>query len=161
MPNAARLALLVAFTALPTTVVLATNDGWGKWQDDGANIYEFLGNHQFRFSGYKKVWVPHQGARNPISTFYRRDERGQYMREHKELSGAWEAGENVCTVTHTGGNKAAGNLKIYVGSIECCMEARRLGPTLVLRALSGGAPATDKAGEPDICASRTLKQEPK
>src|SRR5687768_3532862 len=98
MPSATQLAFLISLTTLPVTTALANKDGWGRWQDDNANVYEFLPNHQFRFSGYAKVWVPHQGARNPISTFYRRGERGQYMQEHRELSGAWEQGEGICTV---------------------------------------------------------------
>src|SRR5687768_4081876 len=102
MPGAMRLILLIAFAALPTTFALAAGDAWGRWEDgDGANIYEFRPEHQFRFSGIKKVWVPRQGfAPNLLSNLPRaREPQGQYMQERKEISGAWEAGENICAVS--------------------------------------------------------------
>jgi hypothetical protein len=80
------------------------------------------------------------------------------MLQRKESVGAWEAGENVCAVSVSGRGKVGGNLRIYAGSVECCMEARRLGPTLILTVLgSNDTPATDK-NEPEICANRTLRQ---
>jgi hypothetical protein len=161
MLNAARLTLL-ALAALPTDLVLANDDAWGRWHDDGgANTYEFLGNHEFQFVGFKKVWIEHRGfASTPLANLPRaREPRGQYMQQRIEFSGAWETGENVCTSTVPGLGKVTGNLKIYAGSVECCMEAKRLGPTLVLRALRSDTPAADKADGPEICANRALRQD--
>ena len=66
MPNVARNVLLSAVLMLPASV-MATDETWGAWTDDsGINIYEFLPNHQFRYSGIEKVFVKYQGG-NPIA----------------------------------------------------------------------------------------------
>jgi hypothetical protein len=159
---AARITLLIGLIAVLTRTGLAADEAWGRWQDDdGANIYDFGQNHQFRFLGLKKVWVQRQGfAPNLLSNLPRaREPQGQYMQERKEFSGAWETGENICAVSVAGRGKVSGNLKLYAGSVECCMEAKRLGPMLVLSAISSdNIPATDKAEEPAICANRALRQ---
>jgi hypothetical protein len=147
--------------ALPTSLGLAADGAWGRWQDDsGATIYDFRQNHQFQFSGVKKVWVPRQGfAPNPFANIPRaREPQGQYVQERMELIGAWETGENVCAVSIPERGKVGGNLKLYAGSVECCMEAKRLGPTLILRVLRSDDALAPGKTEPEICTNRALRQ---
>jgi hypothetical protein len=81
------------------------------------------------------------------------------MQERKEFVGAWESGDKVCYGINDEGGKVVGNLKLYVSSVECCMEAKRLGPTLILRALNGEKASPEKAdGKPEVCINRALRQ---
>lgn len=142
--------------------IVDADETWGKWQDEnGANIYEFLGNHEFRFHGIELVWVPQQGWSGSLfQNFPRaRQPRGQHMQERKEFVGAWESGDKVCYGINDEGGKVVGNLKLYVSSVECCMEAKRLGPTLILRALNGEKASPEKTdGKPEVCVNRALRQ---
>jgi hypothetical protein len=152
--------------AVPMRFSVAAEDAWGRWQnDDGSNVYEFLVNNQFRFSGIQKVWVQQQGfAGSPFANIPRSNAtRGQYVQERKDFSGAWETGQNICAVTLPSRGKVTGNLKLYVGTAQCCMEAKRLGPTLVLRAIRDDEDpalkhrATKDEGL-DVCVGRALRQ---
>jgi hypothetical protein len=143
---------LIVLLTVQNQIGAAAEQAWGAWEDEGgANLYEFLPNNQFRFSGVQKVWIKYRG----IIPFSPSEgwARGRYISERTNLSGAWEAGPNICTAIDPSGVKVTGNLAIYVGSLECCMEAKRLGPTLVLRSLSV------KGQGPDTCMNRTLRQQ--
>ena len=153
--NAIRTALIVLI-GMPFELGIAAEDSLGKWEDDGGrNVYEFLSNNQFRFSGLKKTWINY--PKGPLGIpAYRSGEgwaRGRYMNEPLTLSGAWETGNNICTATDPEGGKVTGNLKIYAGSIECCMDAKQLGQTLVLRALVGTG-----EGPSELCVNRALQR---
>lgn len=152
MVNVMATTTLIVLLTVQYQISAAAEQAWGAWEDDGgANLYEFLPNNQFRFSGVQKVWIKYQG----IIPFSPSEgwARGRYISERTDLSGAWEAGPNICTAMDPSGAKVTGNLAIYVASLECCMEAKRLGPTLVLRPLSV------KGQGPDTCVNRTLRQQ--
>ena len=157
-------ACVVLLAATSPEFALAADEGWGKWQDDkGGSTYEFLPEHRFKFSGTANVWVPHEGlGPGIVSSVSRFRQRGQYVSERREINGAWEIGDAVCSgIDPQSGAEVGGNLRLYADTAECCMQAKRLGPTLVLRALRAGTPtpaATDKKTQPPgICVSHTLR----
>ena len=142
MRNTLRALLLsiVWFLVLSPQAASTVEESWGKWEDDSGAVYEFLPKNEFRFSGVTNVLVPLTGTARITGRIF--GSSGQYVAERHSFSGAWETGPEVC---------ASGNLKLYVGSLECCMEAKRLGQTLVLRVLSS-------KGEGAACVSRTLRE---
>lgn len=151
--------------ASPEFALAAADEAWGKWQsDEGVNIYEFLPENQFRFSGIEKVWVHYEGLGPTVVESVRRlrPSSGQHVPQRREMSGAWETGDAICSgIDPQTGTAVGGNLRLYAETVECCMQAKRLGPTLVLRALSGATrtnTATDrKTQPPEICVSHTLR----
>jgi hypothetical protein len=141
---------LILLLASPS-LCMAAQEGWGAWEDDGAsNVYEFLPNNEFRFGGVQRVWVPnaHIWPFRPSQGWA----RGQHIPEWHTFSGAWQAGEGICAQVEPNGERAIGNLKIYVASLDCCMEAKRLGNALILRSLSV------KGEGPPVCANRALRE---
>lgn len=136
---------------LMSPLAVADPLGVSKWEDNvEGSVYEFLPNNEFHFSGVRKVWVPFQG----FTRFWTPEGRagGRYVSERDNFTGAWESKENICSTTQADAGKVSGNLKLYVGSLECCMEVRLLGNTLLLRAIAV------KGEGPDACATRTLRQ---
>lgn len=151
MPKAITTTALAAFLAAQWQTGFSADQSWGAWEDDGGrNLYEFLQGSKFHFSGMQKVWIKYQG----IVPFSPQEgwARGRYISERNDFSGAWEAGPNTCTTVDSGGSKVSGNLTIYVGTLSCCIEAKRLGSSLIL------TPLSVKGEGPDVCVNRALHQ---
>jgi hypothetical protein len=138
---------------------IAAEENWGAWADDGGvNIYEFLSSNQFKFSDIKKVMIQRQGlAGNLVQNIPGVGEpRRHYIQERRTLTGAWETGEKICAGQDPeSATPKQGNLKIYAGTVECCMEVKRVGSMLVLRALSRTTGGKDD--QPQVCYGRALK----